>query len=203
MEKQKLWKLKRLEATDEMLELAGKDIPIITNVPYEKMEYPTGLYVRTELEDNILKVGIFFAEILASGGRRPSYTLFINPKKECFTSYDYRLKKWTDRMLDKLDFPKGVNWKHTWCAFDCQERIWKAIGNKYKDENVYLGILEYQEHLSGKTPETNRCLGSGYETSTENAKRLEQVGKKSRYHTKLYLLPVFQKERDYRILYLV
>ena len=107
MEKQKLWKLKRLEATDEMLELAGKDIPIITNVPYEKMEYPTGLYVRTELEDNILKVGIFFAEILASGGRRPSYTLFINPKKECFTSYDYRLKKWTDRMLDKLDFPKG------------------------------------------------------------------------------------------------
>lgn len=54
MEKQKLWKLKRLEATDEMLELAGKDIPIITNVPYEKMEYPTGLYVRTELEDNIL-----------------------------------------------------------------------------------------------------------------------------------------------------
>ena len=96
MEKQKLWKLKRLEATDEMLELAGKDIPIITNVPYEKMEYPTGLYVRTELEDNILKVGIFFAEILASGGRRPSYALFINPKKECFTSYDYRLKKWTD-----------------------------------------------------------------------------------------------------------
>lgn len=53
MEKQKFWKLKRLEATDEMLELAGKDIPIITNVPYEKMEYPTGLYVRTELEDNI------------------------------------------------------------------------------------------------------------------------------------------------------
>lgn len=133
MEKQKLWKLKRLEATDEMLELAGKDIPIITNVPYEKMEYPTGLYVRTELEDNILKVGIFFAEILASGGRRPSYTLFINPKKECFTSYDYRLKKWTDRMLDKLDFPKGVNWKHTWCASDCQERTWKSIGNKYKE----------------------------------------------------------------------
>ena len=56
--------------------------------------------------------------------------------------------------------------------------------------------------MSGKTPETNRCLGSDYETSTENAKRLEQVGKKSRYHTKLYLLPVFQKERDYRILYL-
>ena len=106
MEKQKLWKLKRLEATDEMLELAGKDIPIITNVPYEKMEYPTGLYVRTELEDNILKVGIFFAEILASGGRRPSYTLFINPKKECFTSYDYRLKKWTDRMLESWIFQK-------------------------------------------------------------------------------------------------
>lgn len=31
-----------------------------------------------------------------------------------------------------------------------QERIWKAIGNKYKDENVYLGILEYQEHLRRK-----------------------------------------------------
>lgn len=47
MEKQKLWKLKRLEATDEMLELAGKDIPIITNVPYEKWNIqPVYMYVR-------------------------------------------------------------------------------------------------------------------------------------------------------------
>ena len=70
MEKQKLWKLKRLEATDEMLELAGKDIPIITNVPYEKMEYPTGLYVRTELEDLFLPNFSLSSQVIASTHRR-------------------------------------------------------------------------------------------------------------------------------------
>ena len=37
MEKQKFWKLKRLEATDEMLELSGKVITIIRNFTYDKM----------------------------------------------------------------------------------------------------------------------------------------------------------------------
>ena len=37
MEKQKLQKMKILEATDEMVQAAEKDLPIINNLPYEKM----------------------------------------------------------------------------------------------------------------------------------------------------------------------
>ncbi len=76
MEKQKLQKMKILEATDEMVQAAEKDIPIINNLPYEKMTYPVGLFMLAEEEENILKIGFFFTEILTAGGRRPSYTLF-------------------------------------------------------------------------------------------------------------------------------
>lgn len=36
MEKQKLKKMKILEATDEMVQVAENDVPIIGNMPYEK-----------------------------------------------------------------------------------------------------------------------------------------------------------------------
>ena len=92
MEKQKLKKMKILEATDEMVQVAENDVPIIGNMPYEKMTYPVGMLIRAEEEENIVKIGFFFTEILAAGGRRPLYTLFIDKKKDCFIGYDYRLK---------------------------------------------------------------------------------------------------------------
>lgn len=100
MEKQKLKKMKILEATDEMVQVAENDVPIIGNMPYEKMTYPVGMLIRAEEEENIVKIGFFFTEILAAGGRRPLYTLFIDKKKDCFIGYDYRLKSWTNKMLD-------------------------------------------------------------------------------------------------------
>lgn len=45
------------------------------------MTYPVGMLIRAEEEENIVKIGFFFTEILAAGGRRPLYTLFIDKKK--------------------------------------------------------------------------------------------------------------------------
>ena len=50
-----------------------------------------------------------------AGGRRPLYTLFIDKEKDCFIGYDYRLKGWTNKMLDKIEWPKGVKGDHAWC----------------------------------------------------------------------------------------
>ncbi|MEI3474603.1 MAG: hypothetical protein V8Q93_15105 [Blautia faecis] len=89
---------------------------LLENMPYEKMTYPVGMLIRAEEEENIVKIGFFFTEILAAGGRRPLYTLFIDKKKDCFIGYDYRLKSWTNKMLDKIEYPNGVK-KHScmWC----------------------------------------------------------------------------------------
>ena len=60
MEKQKLKKMKILEATDEMVQVAENDVPIIGNMPYEKMTYPVGMLIRAEEEENIVKIGFLY-----------------------------------------------------------------------------------------------------------------------------------------------
>lgn len=103
MEKRKLKKMKVLEPSKEMVLAAESDIPVIGNMAYERMKYPIGLFIQAEMDENILKIGFFITDILTAGGRRPLYTLFIDKAKDCFIGYDYRLKDWTNKMLDKIE----------------------------------------------------------------------------------------------------
>ena len=128
MEKRKLKKMKVLEPSEEMVLAAESDIPAIGNMAYEKMEYPIGLFIQAEMDENILKIVFFVTDILNAGGRRPLYTLFIDKEKDCFIGYDYRLKKWTNKMLDKIELPKGVKGDHAWCDLNSRSQIWEALG---------------------------------------------------------------------------
>lgn len=69
---------------------------------------------------------------MTAGGRRPLYTLFIDKEKDCFIGYDYRLKKWTNKMLDKIELPKGVKGDHAWCDLNSRSQIWETLGEEYK-----------------------------------------------------------------------
>lgn len=151
MEKQKLKKMKILEATDEMVQVAENDVPIIGNMPYEKMTYPVGMLIRAEEEENIVKIGFFFTEILAAGGRRPLYTLFIDKKKDCFIGYDYRLKSWTNKMLDKIEYPNGVKKHHAWCDLKSLEIIRKTVEENCKENEIYDSIWEFEEQVRRRT----------------------------------------------------
>ena len=114
MEKRKLKKMKVLEPSEEMVLAAESDIPAIGNMAYERMEYPIGLFIQAEMDENILKIGFFVTDILTAGGRRPLYTLFIDKENDCFIGYDYRLKKWTNKMLDKI--APGKLWVNPDCG---------------------------------------------------------------------------------------
>ena len=57
MEKRKLKKMKVLEPSEEMVLAAETDIPAIGNMAYERMEYPIGLFIQAEMDENILKIG--------------------------------------------------------------------------------------------------------------------------------------------------
>lgn len=145
MEKRKLKKMKVLEPSEEMVLAAESDIPVIGNMAYERMKYPIGLFIQAEMDENILKIGFFITDILTAGGRRPLYTLFIDKAKDCFIGYDYRLKGWTNKMLDKIEWPSGIKYSHAWCAANSLDQIWEILGEEYKKDNVYYAILQVEE----------------------------------------------------------
>lgn len=77
MNKKELRNMKLLEATDELIKLAKEDVPVRDEGYYtEQLIYQRGLYLRAEVENNILKVAFYLAEYLSTDCRKPVYTLF-------------------------------------------------------------------------------------------------------------------------------
>ena len=57
MNKKELRNMKLLEATDELIKLAKEDVPVRDEGYYtEQLIYQRGLYLRAEVENNILKI---------------------------------------------------------------------------------------------------------------------------------------------------
>ena len=86
MNKKELHNMKLLEATDELIKLAKEDVPVRDKGYYtEQLIYQRGLYLRAEVENNILKVAFYLAEYLSMECRKPVYTLYIDKKNDVFT----------------------------------------------------------------------------------------------------------------------
>ena len=67
MNKKELRNMKLLEATDELIKLAKEDVPVRDKGYYtEQLIYQRGLYLRAEVENNILKVAFYLAEYLST-----------------------------------------------------------------------------------------------------------------------------------------
>lgn len=78
MNKKELRNMKLLEATDELIKLAKEDVPVRDEGYYtEQLIYQRGLYLRAEVENNILKVAFYLAEYLSTdvGNLYIHYTL--------------------------------------------------------------------------------------------------------------------------------
>ena len=66
MNKKELRNMKLLEATDELIKLAKEDVPVRDKRYYtEQLIYQRGIYLRAEVENNILKVAFYLAEYLS------------------------------------------------------------------------------------------------------------------------------------------
>lgn len=83
MNKKELRNMKLLEATDELIKLAKEDVPVRDEGYYtEQLIYQRGLYLRAEVENNILKVAFYLAEYLSTDCRKPVYTLYVDKKND-------------------------------------------------------------------------------------------------------------------------
>lgn len=116
MEKKQLLGLKKLIATDQMVQSAKEDIPV-PKQRYGGVEYiyKYGLYIMAEVEQEILKVALFHTKYLALSGREPMYSLFINKERNDFIGYDYMCRKWTTATLNRIRFPYEMHQSEKYC----------------------------------------------------------------------------------------
>ena len=87
MNKKELRNMKLLEATDELIKLAKEDVPVRDKRYYtEQLIYQRGLYLRAEVENNILKAAFYLAEYLSMDCRKISVSCTVGNMPEAIKS---------------------------------------------------------------------------------------------------------------------
>ena len=143
MNKKELRNMKLLEATDELIKLAKEDVPVRDEGYYtEQLIYQRGLYLRAEVENNILKVAFYLAEYLSTDCRKPVYTLYVDKKNDVFKGYDYQTKKWSESMLDKTIFSKWLYQENSYMKEADTALIQKYLESEYDDAFYALYFTE-------------------------------------------------------------
>lgn len=150
----KKWKqFSTLRATPEMMATAAEDKPQITRIKYvysmyEEKKYQYGLYMRCQLQKEILTVAFYLPENMKTGGDLPVYELFIQKSTEQFITYDRMKNKWRTAKLDRLSWPDYVNHsKEKWICRKELDIIQEYLGTQ---ESAYDGILAYQLKIRAK-----------------------------------------------------
>jgi len=145
MKKKQLLELKRLTATDEMVQLAKEDIPV-QKQKFGSVEYvyKCGLYIMAEVEREILKVAMFFTDHLALSGREPMYSLFINRGKNDFIGYDHLCRKWTTATLNRVKIPQGIYGSEKYCDEASTRCIQEYLET---DKDILDALLDFQLNL--------------------------------------------------------
>ena len=143
MKKSSLLKMKDLPATEAMLAVARKDVPVKVRSGW-KTTYQSRYsgFVRSTVEDGVLKVTLYDPDAMRLGGTLPVYEIFMEKEKQQFLTYDRSHDKWRTAKIDCLEWPaRGSN--NVWISAvdDAQIRQYLASNEK----GVYWAILKFQQ----------------------------------------------------------
>lgn len=157
MNKKELRNMKLLEATDELIKLAKEDVPVRDKGYYtEQLIYQRGLYLRAEVENNILKVAFYLAEYLSRDCRKPVYTLYIDKKNDIFKmGMITGQRNGQKSMLDKTIFSKWLYQENSYMKEADTALIQKYLESEYDD--AFYALYVYQRE------QRHRRLGMKYE----------------------------------------
>lgn len=153
MRKKELLKLRTMNATSKMMQMADADMPQRTvyrgwNSDYVYISYQCGLYMRCQIMHGFLKVAFFLPEHMRTGGRKPAYELYIDRKKEEFLTYDCIAQKWLTSKLDMIRWPGYVSRSaKKWISPQGHDLIKKYLGGEH---GGYQGLFEYQLKVRAK-----------------------------------------------------
>ena len=147
MKKKELLKLRTLNATSKMMQMADADVPQRTvykswNGEQVYLSYEYSLYMRCQVIHGFLKVAFFLPEHMRAGGKKAAYELYIDKEKGEFITYDRIRQKWLTAKVDMLPWPGYIyGSKNKWISPQGHDRIKKYLGGEH---GGYQGLLEYQ-----------------------------------------------------------
>lgn len=145
MYKKDLLAMRPLKATDEMLRAERADVPREVPDWYGGLYRKHPLFTRCQVENDILKVALFFPDALRTGGCLPSYEVFIDRAAKKFITYDRMEDKWREAKVDRLNWPRNIRaTDDPWMSSDDTKAVQTYLGGR---NGGYAGVLEYQEKL--------------------------------------------------------
>lgn len=150
MKKQALLAMRPLNATAKILRVVRSDVPKEVRIKYGGYSYVMiqrkyDLYLRCCIENDILKVALYYPDNLRTGGRQPSYEVYIDRSARRFVTYDRISNKWRDAMLDRLDWPSHISLSpNTWMSAADSRTVASYLKT---DKRGYAAILHYQKGL--------------------------------------------------------
>lgn len=167
MRKEELRKLKRINATPKMVQMARDNQKKISyksscGWPDKKKNTQFDMFVRTQTRGKYLMVCLFFPKKIAEGELTPTYEIYCNPEgNEYITRYleAGEEKAWRTAMADNLDTVINY-WPGYWIRKDypgIEKRIWqnpegkKTIQMVLKTEKTGIdGLVEWQRKVKAK-----------------------------------------------------
>lgn len=142
--KKDLLTMQPLNATEAMRKIEREDVA--EKVPgwfAPRRRY--SLFARCQVENEILKVALFFPDALRTGGCLPSYEVFIDHAAKKFITYDRMDDRWREAKVDRLQWPRGISsTRGVWMSPDDAQVVRTYLGGEYYG---YDGVLKYQEML--------------------------------------------------------
>lgn len=145
MNKKDLLAMRPLLATAKMLEIERTDILQKLPGEYGGLYRRYSRFAHCRVEGGILRVALFFPDHLRTGGRQPSYEVFIDRAARKFITYDRMTDKWRTATLDHLDWPCYIQaTKGAWMSPADAKMVQRYLGGS---RDGYDGVLNYQEQL--------------------------------------------------------
>ncbi|NBH33921.1 hypothetical protein D3Z58_10250 [Clostridiaceae bacterium] len=143
MKKKALKKLRSLQATKNMMELAKAEIPE-RNRYWKQEHYKHNLFMRCQVEEGILKVFLFATRELRLGSRKPLYEVFVDRKSRSFVTWDTIYERWREAKIDCLTLPDRSWEAGTYISLRDNQILKKYLGVL---QDGYEGLLEYQRRI--------------------------------------------------------
>lgn len=153
MNKRDLRKLEQLKATDLMIHEVYKDkgeevVRYCSRYDKRNAERHTKYrfykYMLAEVENDILKVGIWTRKQLALGYKHPEFTIFMDKSDGTWITLETDESKWLEAMIYKLPYraQEGEEWGSSFWIDAGSEKIVQEYLNR--EMTAYSAIKEYQ-----------------------------------------------------------
>lgn len=122
MVRKELLQIRPLKATPKMLKVArGDGLKKVVSYRYNgKTHYEKRrsyyMFMRCCIENDILKVALFYPDAMRAGGRLPYYEVYIDHNARQFITYDSINQRWLQSKLDRLSWPDKYYFSSTWIS---------------------------------------------------------------------------------------